>query len=235
MQYKQQLNKWYLANRLPHAILLVGSVDVSDFVNLLLCDSKTNVCGQCHSCKLFINNTHPDIYNFLELKIDQVRSIINNVATSPQIAQYKIILIHALDAINDYAANALLKVLEEPISNTIFMLFTNKIGSLPKTIISRCQILRIPQDKIQLDENGIIMQQDLLSNNLDVTNVATKWLKLKIPLRVILENLLLIMYYRDKNNAKFEQEIYRQLRFLHQVPQLNGQLLLESLLTHYPK
>lgn len=81
------------------------------------------------------------------ITIEQIRRLTSTIVTHPHIAQTKVILILAADKMNVNAANALLKSLEEPPSNTLFLLVSDKQESLPRTIISRCNLLhfRVPE------------------------------------------------------------------------------------------
>ncbi|MEM7552486.1 MAG: AAA family ATPase [Cyanobacteria bacterium P01_A01_bin.84] len=85
--------------------------------------------------------THPDRYEVVEvLKIEEVRNIIAWTNQSPAISNKKVAIIHDCDTASHAAFQALLKVLEE--SNTVFILTTSNIDSLPRTIPSR--LTKIP-------------------------------------------------------------------------------------------
>ena len=72
------------------------------------------------------------------ISVQQIRSLIRQVNQHPQLAEKKVIIIKSADKMNINASNALLKTLEEPPSNTIFILLANQIEKLPITIRSRC-------------------------------------------------------------------------------------------------
>lgn len=87
------------------------------------------------------NITHPDRYEVVEaLKIEEVRNIIAWANQSPAISNRKVAIIHDCDTASHAAFQALLKVIEE--SDTIFILTTSDIDSLPQTIPSR--LTKIP-------------------------------------------------------------------------------------------
>ena len=83
--------------------------------------------------------------DFLELdgaqgiKIEQIRELTYKLSLKPYSAKYKVALIDAAEEMTLEAANALLKVLEEPKSHTIIILITSNPSRLPKTIVSRTQ------------------------------------------------------------------------------------------------
>ena len=72
------------------------------------------------------------------ISIQQIRSLIQQVMQHPHLAKHKIVIIQSADKMNINASNALLKTLEEPPSNTSFILVANQIERLPVTIRSRC-------------------------------------------------------------------------------------------------
>jgi len=72
------------------------------------------------------------------IRIDQIRSAITNMAGRPQIAHRRVIVVLPADRMNSNAANALLKLLEEPPPDTQFILVTDRPMRLAPTIRSRC-------------------------------------------------------------------------------------------------
>ncbi len=87
------------------------------------------------------------------ITIDQVRKLAEAITTFAHTAGMKIILILEADLLNRNAANALLKSLEEPSSNTLFLLVTHHPEKTPMTIRSRCTMVpfRTPDKKLALD------------------------------------------------------------------------------------
>ena len=73
--------------------------------------------------------------------IDEIRLLREGVSTRPFSSRYKIYIIDEAHMLTIQAANALLKTLEEPPSHAIFILATTDPQKLPKTILSRCQVL----------------------------------------------------------------------------------------------
>lgn len=76
------------------------------------------------------------------LTVDQVRSLRASLSLSSFLGGYKVAFIKEADKLNAEAANALLKILEEPPEKTIFLLRASFTEQLPATIVSRCQVLR---------------------------------------------------------------------------------------------
>lgn len=79
-----------------------------------------------------------------EIKIDQVRKLMNFARQSPAIPGWRIVIIDAIDEMNRNAANSLLKILEEPPQKFLFLMVCHSMGSLLPTIRSRCSVLNMP-------------------------------------------------------------------------------------------
>jgi DNA polymerase-3 subunit delta' len=115
------------------------------FAEYLLCLSEHGSCGQsCRSCQLMRSGNHPDCYllaseNGSFIKIEQVRALINQVQQTPKIAARQVVVIREAERMNTASMNALLKTLEEPQGDVIFLLTTVSPHGLPATIVSRCQ------------------------------------------------------------------------------------------------
>jgi hypothetical protein len=76
--------------------------------------------------------------------VTQVRQLTDELRSTPHYDLGKVIVIYPADQLNINAANALLKVLEEPTPNTSFLLVTGETHALPATIRSRCSHYRLP-------------------------------------------------------------------------------------------
>lgn len=167
--YPWQLTQWQsiVARKhtgdFPHALLLSGipGLGKGTFANLtaalLLCtDSKNAPCGKCSACNLLAAKTHPDLFYIQPeeldkpIKIDQIRSLVENLNNTSQQCGYQVVIIEPADSMNLASANSLLKTLEEPSGNVVFLLITSKPHLLPATIRSRCQqiLFKIPESAI---------------------------------------------------------------------------------------
>lgn len=138
---------------LPHALLLHGPEGLGKrtfawrLAQSLLCThpgADAAACGSCHSCRLFAAGTHPDLLSVAPLGdsasivIDQIRDVRRFVELRPHTSARKLVLLEPADAMNLNAANALLKVLEEPPPASVLLLITPQAARLPATIRSRC-------------------------------------------------------------------------------------------------
>lgn len=161
---------------LPHALLLCGPQGLGKrdflrrFVRGLLCQHPDNgdACGRCRSCLLFDAGTHPDYVALSfglrkdgvqrsDIVVDQIRGLSARLATASQFGGWQIASIDPADAMNTAAANALLKTLEEPASQTMLMLVADAPWRMPATIRSRCQ--RIDFQLPKHDESLAWLQQ----------------------------------------------------------------------------
>lgn len=138
--------------RLPHALLLYGRPGLGkhafamQLAQALLCAAPRNGvgCGQCHGCRLFAAGTHPDltviglVEDAKSVTIDQIRALGDFLSLRPHTAARKVVVISPAEAMNLNAANALLKLLEEPPLGSILLLVSSYPARLPATIRSRC-------------------------------------------------------------------------------------------------
>jgi DNA polymerase-3 subunit delta' len=110
--------------------------------------------------RLIVAGSHPD-FRWLErlekdkgglarnISVDQVRSLGDLLAVTPSMSAWRAIVIDSVDDLEASAANALLKMLEEPPANTLFFLVSHNPGRLLPTIRSRCRRLdfsKLPDD-----------------------------------------------------------------------------------------
>lgn len=141
-------------NRLPHALLITGEQGVGkryfadQLASLLVCEqpnlSQGQRCGRCKQCELTQAGTHPDIRcstpeKSRMIRIDQIRALSAFAVASPQVARRKIALIDRADQLNINSANALLKTLEEPVSDLVLIVLQESGRPILPTIRSRCQ------------------------------------------------------------------------------------------------
>jgi DNA polymerase-3 subunit delta' len=125
----------------------------------------TDPCGRCRSCRKIQSGNHPDIIRVEPsssfIKIKQIRDICDTLSLKPYEAKLRIIIISDAQAMNPQAANALLKVLEEPPARTVLILTALQTSDLLPTIVSRCQHIRfspISKEKLKtflVEKHGI--------------------------------------------------------------------------------
>jgi len=99
-------------------------------------------CGVCHSCTEVAAGTSLDVIEMdaaSNRSIDDIRELRDTVAFAPIRDRYKVYIIDEAHMLTREAFNALLKTLEEPPANVVFVLATTEPHKLPDTIVSRCQ------------------------------------------------------------------------------------------------
>ncbi len=135
--------------QLPQAILITGPAGVGK--RTLAWSLVKEILAQggdpaTHSGAMKVaRGTHPDVYLIDntktasgQIRVDDIRELEDRCATFPTEAEKKIALIVPADRMNSYAANALLKILEEPGRHLILILICNDAATLLPTIRSRC-------------------------------------------------------------------------------------------------
>jgi DNA polymerase-3 subunit delta' len=121
------------------------------FAAALVC--KDGGCSKCQDCLSTILGTHADVEliktQSLSIKIDEVRELITRASWAPSVANFRVVVIEDADRLTDSAANALLKVIEEPGLRTIWLLCAPTLTDVLPTIRSRCRhlALRTPSTK----------------------------------------------------------------------------------------
>ncbi|HWF60229.1 MAG TPA: DNA polymerase III subunit delta' [Nitrospira sp.] len=166
--------------RLAHAYLFYGETRIGKLMTAvrlaqaLNCEQISQAeaqdsCGHCRSCLQIAVRTHPDYFVIEpdskaatpQIKIEQVRAIEQQFVYRPLVGERKICLIDDADRLTIGAANALLKTLEEPPGQSLFILVTSRLHALPITIRSRCQALRFTTPARTQVEAALILKREL--------------------------------------------------------------------------
>ncbi|MBS1113480.1 MAG: polymerase subunit gamma and tau, partial [Nitrospirae bacterium] len=99
-------------------------------------------CDACSSCKKIDANIHPDFTLILpengQIRIEEIRAIDSTLSLKAFEGTYKTVIIDDADTLNQSAANAFLKTLEEPPADSLIVLISSNPDRLPDTIRSRC-------------------------------------------------------------------------------------------------
>ena len=131
-------------------------------------------CGECESCKDITNSIPIDVIEIdaaSNRKVEDTQNLLEKIQYVPVNGKYKIYIIDEVHMLTNHAFNALLKTLEEPPENVIFILATTEVHKVLDTIKSRCQrfdFRRITTDDIVKhlryisDQEGINITNDAL-------------------------------------------------------------------------
>ncbi|MBQ9376854.1 MAG: DNA polymerase III subunit delta' [Schwartzia sp.] len=173
----RRLTQLLAENRLPHALLFYGPEGVGKkraamaTAATLLCASPAEgrPCGVCESCRALAAGAHPDFILAVpektgkatrSIKIEAVRALRAETARRPKLASRLVAVIDDAETMNTAAANALLKTLEEPAGDAVFILVTGAKQALLPTIVSRCMTMAfgtLPDEALSrvLERNGV--------------------------------------------------------------------------------
>ena len=148
------LSNHITTQRLNHAYILSGPDSIGkltlavDFARAIMC-SRKHFCGDCRSCHLISEHKHPDVSMVMpalrgkhiqqnKISVDQIRELIYQFALKPIESDRRVAIIQNLEMAGRQATDALLKTLEEPPGNAVFIITTDNVSVLPETILSRC-------------------------------------------------------------------------------------------------
>ncbi len=146
---KEQLMVIARSGLTGHAFLFSGDDAFSDAIFLAqCCNCQTPVdglaCGECDVCRKIASGTFEELHIIYPEKklhrIENMRAMQEIVAKKAIYGQTKVFIIVNADLMQEAAANSLLKILEEPPDDTVFILLADSIDKLLPTVISRCQV-----------------------------------------------------------------------------------------------
>jgi DNA polymerase-3 subunit delta' len=147
------------ADAVGHAWALTGPRGVGQealtrsLVAALNCDVERSGCGTCPSCLRSLRGAHPAYWEFAPVgsvhRVGDVRDQWTRVASRTAAEGHvKVLRVIDADRMNEAAANAFLKMLEEPPPRTVWVLELADPDELPDTIVSRCRVVRVsPWDR----------------------------------------------------------------------------------------
>ena len=167
--YPWQWEEWHKLcgllekHRMPYGIILRGPVGIGKFhlasclAQALVCKNPDKVtglsCDMCRGCSLYKAGTHPDTQLITPeegkygITVEQIRDVVNYSALSRHVAETKVCIITPAESLTIAAQNTLLKTLEEPPGNMVFLLVSHIGGHLLATIRSRCWFLLLSTPK----------------------------------------------------------------------------------------
>jgi DNA polymerase-3 subunit delta' len=226
----------YLRNeRIPSSLIFTGSdayhqlLFALNFAKSMDClEQKNDACDRCTHCLAISRNIFPDVQVLAPegqfYRKNQMDDLIETASRRPLCSEKKVFILKDAQCLNDTAANAFLKTLEEPLPSNVFILLAGNMNLILPTIQSRCQILKflpLSKDDIkrELQQRGVDPEKSRLlaffsSDGLE--NVAeVDWQELEAKRSAMLgildrllrqsevEDILLDLYDRSRSRESF--------------------------------
>jgi DNA polymerase-3 subunit delta' len=134
-----------------HAYLFLGPKRIGkttlalEMAKALNCTGEGPPCQACHDCGLISRHTHPDVTYIAPndkdvLTIEAIRQLRQDIRFRPNQARWRVFILPA-DRLNDPAADALLKTLEEPPEYAVLILTGQDLPAISETVVSRCRLV----------------------------------------------------------------------------------------------
>lgn len=167
------------SGNLPHTMLFVGVRGTGKtsigriFSRYVNCEhpTKNGPCNECAACREILNESSMDVLEYdgaSNNKVDDIHQLMESAKYEP-VRKKKVFIIDECHALSTAAWQSVLKILEEPPKNTIFILCTTEVHKVPATIISRCRTFyfkQISTDVIK-DQLAEICQKESISYDME--------------------------------------------------------------------
>ncbi len=147
----EDIKRSFTQGRAAHAYIIEGPAGAGKrtlarlAAALVVCQEK-RACLTCSSCRRALEGVHPDIHDYSSNKrisVKDMRALIEESALKPYEADYGVYIVENAHTATAEAQNCLLKTLEEPAGDSIFMLLALNAGQLLPTVRSRCRLVRM--------------------------------------------------------------------------------------------
>lgn len=159
----ERLGRFTASGRIPHALLITGADGagkrtLADYIAMLmLCTGADAPCMNCKECLRIAEHIHPDVvYPLRELKTPgkysatELREYMAGCYKLPNDAPVRVYIFEQAETMNDHCQNALLKIIEEPLSFNRYIFITSDKSFILETVLSR--VTEIPAGMPSVDE-----------------------------------------------------------------------------------
>lgn len=148
------------SGNLPHTLLFVGVRGTGKtsigriFSRYVNCEHPTpnGPCNECAACREILNESSMDVLEYdgaSNNKVEDIHKLMESAKYEP-VRKKKVFIIDECHALTTAAWQSILKILEEPPANTIFILCTTEVHKIPATIISRCRTFYFKQISVEV-------------------------------------------------------------------------------------
>ncbi len=178
VEIRERLKRFLSQESPPHAFLFSGPKGIGKTSAARIVAKSVNCtrhviggCGTCDTCRAISGGEFLDVLEIDAASnrgIDDIRSLKEGIRLAPFSGMYKVYIIDEVHMLTTEAFNALLKTLEEPPANTVFVLATTEPQKLPDTIISRC--VHVQFTKATSDEIVQSLRRIATAENLHATD-----------------------------------------------------------------
>ena len=173
--------------KISHAYLFsgprgTGKTSVAKiFAKAMNCPNQVNgePCNNCYICQAVTDGSLEDVIEMDAASnngVDEIREIRDKSTYAPSLARYKVYIIDEVHMLSTGAFNALLKTLEEPTQNVVFILATTELHKIPATILSRVQRFEFKAIKTQDIKEHIhyILEKEKISSEPEAVEIIAR-------------------------------------------------------------
>ena len=173
--------------KISHAYLFsgprgTGKTSVAKiFAKAMNCPNQVDgePCNNCYICQAVTEGSLEDVIEMDAASnngVDEIREIRDKSTYAPSLARYKVYIIHEVHMLSTGAFNALLKTLEEPTQNVVFILATTELHKIPATILSRVQRFEFKSIRTQDITAHIhhILEKENISSEPDAVEIIAR-------------------------------------------------------------
>lgn len=173
--------------KISHAYLFsgprgTGKTSVAKiFAKAMNCPNQVDgePCNNCYICQAVTEGSLEDVIEMDAASnngVDEIREIRDKSTYAPSLARYKVYIIDEVHMLSTGAFNALLKTLEEPTQNVVFILATTELHKIPATILSRVQRFEFKSIKTQDIKEHIqtILQKENISSEPEAVEIIAR-------------------------------------------------------------
>ena len=173
--------------KISHAYLFsgprgTGKTSVAKiFAKAMNCPNQVNgePCNNCYICQAVTDGSLEDVIEMDAASnngVDEIREIRDKSTYAPSLARYKVYIIDEVHMLSTGAFNALLKTLEEPTQNVVFILATTELHKIPATILSRVQRFEFKSIKTKDIKEHIhyILEKEQISSDPEAVEIIAR-------------------------------------------------------------